>query len=97
MITQVYAKFEIIGVMKFFRSYFMFFLLPAVIMATTWSCSSDDSNGESTEFNFLVLDVDTGEPIQGALIEICNSPYSCSNILASETTGVNGKIKLTGI
>ncbi|GAA4935002.1 hypothetical protein GCM10023314_04210 [Algibacter agarivorans] len=80
--------------MKSLRYYYIFFLLSALLYVFT-ACSSDDSDNQSIELNILVLDANSQEPIAGALIEVCNNAIYCSNLLASGTTNVNGKIRLS--
>ncbi|MCR8667093.1 hypothetical protein NO995_05325 [Aestuariibaculum sp. M13] len=81
--------------MKRLHYYLIYFLLAPIILSTFSSCSSDESNSKSTVFNIQVLDSDSLEPIENAIVEICNSAYFCTNILARGTTNADGKIKLS--
>jgi len=81
--------------MKTLRHCTICFLLSTIIFNTFTGCSSDDSDNKITKLNILVLDSGSQEPIAGALIEVCNNAYFCTNILASGTTNANGKISLS--
>jgi len=71
-------------------------IFSALIFNSSIACSSDDdSDSQSIAQNILVLDSNSMEPIEEALIQVCNNAFFCSNILAWGTTDSLGKITLS--
>lgn len=81
--------------MQSLRYYLKFYLPLIIIISAFTACSSDDSDDLNTELYIRVMDFNSDDPIEGALVEVCNNPYFCSNILASGITDVNGRLKLS--
>ncbi|WP_445386036.1 hypothetical protein ACT6NV_04325 [Robiginitalea sp. IMCC44478] len=81
--------------MKSIRHYLILFALPALILYSITACSSDDSDTQRTELNILVIDADSNDPLANALVQVCNNPYFCTNVLTSGTTDAAGKIRLS--
>lgn len=81
--------------MKSLRYYLLNFFLPALMLYAFTACSSDDSDTQRTELNILVIDANSSAPLGGALVQVCNNPYFCTNVVASGNTDVNGKIRLS--
>ncbi len=75
--------------------YCILFLFSTISIGTITSCSSSDSENQNNELNILVLDFNSKDPIEGALIEVCNNHLFCTNILASGNTNSSGKITLS--